>query len=171
MYSFSSRYTSFVNQYPYENAVWAGKVTVCFSHAQSGWVQVWVAGTSFLQDITIHASHVGDPFPSMVAWLEAIAQNQLPAEFTIDEEGKGKTLLVFPWEQNLLDFQIREHYSIEEELYFRMRVNRRQLIAEFVQKFEHFLKEYHEPAQWEHGRDLFAIDLSTLHRYLDETKG
>ena len=157
-----TRYTSYVKSYPYDTNGWDGKVTVCFSHAHVGWIRLWISGTSYLQHITLSLSAVFDPFPSLVKWLEAIAANQLPAELEIDEEGQVKRLTVMPLEDDQVDFIIREGFVEEGEIYFRLRVDRKQLVSEFAKKLELMLNEYFEIEEWEHGSDLTALDLSRI---------
>lgn len=163
MENVSSRYTIFVNQYPYDTPCWDGLITVCFSHASAGWIQLWIGGTSFLQHVTIYTTHVYDPYPEMIEWLQAVAENRLPARLAIDEEGVGKTLIALPLDDGRIDLQIQDTLEEEDgEILFRMRVDRRQLVQEFVSKFELFIQSYYQEEQWEHGCALRTLDLSGL---------
>lgn len=169
MENFDNRYASFVKSNPYDSENWDGLITVCFSHASVGWIQLWISGTAFLQHMTIYMSHVSDPFLEMIQWLEAIAENRLPARLAIDEEGVGKTLVALPLDDGRIDLQIQDAlYEEEGEILFRMRVDRRQLVAEFVRKFELFLQEYYDKNQWEFGSDLLLLDLSRLNQYCNQ---
>jgi hypothetical protein len=51
-------------------------------------------------------------------------------------------LQIRPLENNLLDFQILDGFADDKEanILFRVKVSRRQLISEFVRKFELFLQ-------------------------------
>lgn len=160
----TNRYASFITQKPYDDPWWDGKVTVCFSHATVGWVHLWISGTPYLQHITIFASDVFDPFIELVKWLEAIADNRLPAEFDIDEEGIGKKLSAFPVDDERVDFLVQDAYSDTNEIFLRLRVPKRQLVTEFVSKLDLFLQAYYEAEQWS-GANLKALDLSTIRRF------
>jgi len=60
-------------------------VAVHFLSCEVGWIKFCVkAGT---QSVNIHASDVFDPFPDLLAWLEAVAVNVQECAFIIDEEG------------------------------------------------------------------------------------
>lgn len=167
----NNRYTDFVNRYPYDTMGWDGKITVCFSYAIAGWIQLWISGTSYLQHITLYTSHVFNPYPALIEWLEAVAENRLPARLAIDEEGVGKTLIALPLDDGRIDMQIQDAlYEEDGEILFRMRVDRRQLVAEFVRKFELFLKDYYDKNQWEFGHDLPMLDLSRLNQYIQPIK-
>lgn len=169
MENFDNRYASFVKEHPYDSERWDGFITVCFSHASAGWIQLWISGTAFLQHMTIYMSHVSDPFPEMIEWLEAVAENRLPASLAIDEEGVGKTLIALPLDDGRIDLQIQDAlYEEEGEILFRMRVDRRQLVAEFVSKFELFVKDYYDKNQWEFGRDLPTLDLTRLNQFVNQ---
>ena len=70
----------------------AGKVNFGFSYPSHGWIQCTITCTTNLQGVILHFSNAFDPFPAMFHWLEAIAENNLPFEFLVDEEGPEKVL-------------------------------------------------------------------------------
>ena len=164
----NNRYATFVKQFPFENSFWEGSIAICFNHAHNGWILLWISCTSFLQSTSLYISHVFDPFPKLIKWLESIADDQNPCDAPIDEEGQFKTLRVLPLENGMLDFQILYGHPLEKdiEIYFRVKVKKHQLISEFIRKFDLFLQEYYDPAQWEHGSDLPNLDLSKLREFL-----
>ncbi len=166
--SLPSRYSTFVLQHPYESPEWEGSVTVCFGHPRNGWIMLWIAGTPYLQSLTIHTSDVFDPYTDLIHWLEAIAQDQLPAQVIIDEEGQEKTLVVVPAGNEQVDFQILNDYIEEKdkEILLRLRVSKRQLIAEFIHKFELFQRDYYQRSEWPNGVDIKELDLSILNKFL-----
>lgn len=159
-----SRYEDFLKLFPYETEGWTGKITFCFSYAQIGWVLLWISTTSYLQHITIHLSDVFDPFPDLIRWIEAIAESRLPSEIEIDEEGVIKQLYANHAGNNLVDIQIKDD---DGKIIFRCRCDRRQLVNEFVNKFELFREQYFETKDWRYGPGPLAASLTKLKTFYE----
>ncbi len=165
-----SRYEVFQKQNPDQGSEWTGQVTVCFSHAQAGWVMLWIATTAHLQHITIHLTDIYNPFLFLFGWLEEISAGRLPAEVQIDEESIGKTLYAAPAEDDLMDFQILDRHQPDQVLW-GCRCSKRQVVGEFVAKFELFLQRYYQDDGWRFPPGPRAVDLTSLKADLDKAKG
>lgn len=88
------------NGYPDEwetSCLWNGKVSVHFGYPEDGWVLLSLLTTAYNGSLVVHLSDTSDPFWDMVDWLKAVADNRLPASFTIDEEGQHKEFIVTPY--------------------------------------------------------------------------
>ncbi len=146
----SYSYSRVIKSQPYERPSWDGLVTFCFSEPRQGGILFWVATTAHLQGVTIYISGAMDPFPDLFAWLEDIVLDRIPAEVAIDEEGRLKILSVEPEEDDRLDFQVLDRLEVEvtAEILLRVRVPKRQLVSEFVRKFDLFIEEYYRPDHW-----------------------
>ena len=66
----------------------AEDVVVTFTGCDVGWVYFAICRGE--QNAEIRASEVFDPFPDLIAWLEAIAVEVKECAIKIDEEGRGK---------------------------------------------------------------------------------
>jgi hypothetical protein len=97
----------------------------------------------------------------MVDWLKAIADDDLPAKFTIDEEGHSKTLIVSRYTGHYgkysdIEFRINgdswneDRKETVENCYFLTRATRIQLLSEFTSRLEMWLRDDYDPAAWNH---------------------
>lgn len=156
-----------------------GWVSLALSHVGSGWAKLWVAGNRPVQSVTISLSYVYDPLPGLVRWMEAITRDQFPAELEINEEGEYKMLRVVSSVEGSLDLRIyNEDFPDESRRVFGMRFVKRQMVEEFVARFDYFLTHDYDLEEWclgdysweelEHWRrkDLVNLDLAVLKQYL-----
>lgn len=165
-------YAELIKLVPYESEEWEGFISVAFGKAHDGWIMFWVACTPLNQHVTIHASNVDDPFPKMVMWLEAISKDNLPAEIEIDEEGQVKTMRVdrIEGQPSKVNFSVIDalEWDKDKQTILRAKLEKNQLIAEFVRKLEDYQKHDFVPMQWFEEETQLIPDLSMFHSYLNE---
>jgi len=160
------RTNEFLKQCPPESHSWTGKLTLGLGYPSEGWIQFTITCTAYMQGVIVNCSNVFDPFPGFIHWLEAIAAGRLPAECHIDEEGVGKLFRAMPVnaDEFLLEILIWPWYkddSEERPIFLYAQVNRRQLLSEFLKRWDDFLANQYDPEQWS-GMDLRSLDVSKL---------
>jgi hypothetical protein len=167
------RTDGFLEQYPPESHSWAGKVNFGFSYPTHGWIQCTITCTTYLQGIILHLSNVFNPFPGMFHWLEAIAENNLPSEFVVDEEGQEKILRATPVDEEDFRFEILEWpfgplIKENRHTYLYAQVNKKQFLSEFLKRWDDFLENQYDPSQWEeHGEtSLRTYDVSKIREFM-----
>lgn len=184
---------------PWDSWMWEGDLSVCFSQASDGWVLMALLSTAYNQHHVAHCSNVFDPFWDLVDWLDAIADDRLPASIKIDEEGVFTRLTVLPYRGDWLEFRAdrpsgwvevspgewgREPEHAAERLIL-CRVRKYQLLAEFHRRLRDFIERDYSPRAWhasywydyEHGNepyvrttDLRWLDLRRLAAWLDANR-
>ena len=165
---------------PWSYGIWEGKFIVCFSYTSYGWIQMAIMSTVLRQSVVIYCSDTFDPFPGMQEWLESIANNKFPAEWTINEEGWLRKIRVLRYDDSLVDFQIWEESDDNKEAYppkliLRLRCMRSHVLTEFYNRFTRYVKEDYDPSQWdmtaqsydEIWSDLRNIDLANIKAEID----
>lgn len=100
---------------PWRLPFWNGRVTVAFSYAKSGWIQMALMATPFCKSVVVHCSDVFDPFPAMQMWLEKIARKELPADWEIDEEETMVLLRARAEPDGCVDFQVWSNLYADDE--------------------------------------------------------
>lgn len=167
------RTNGFLKDFPPETHSWAGKVAFGLSYPHAGWITVAVHSTAYIQTVYMDCSHVFDPFPEFIHWLEAIASGNLPCEFSIDEEGYGKTLRAKPVDED--DFLLtitpmfwdQDGGETEEPLFLYTVASKRQFIAEFLRRWDDFVANQWDAKEWE-SNDLSRLDVSRLRKFVEE---
>jgi hypothetical protein len=154
---------------------WNGKVSIEFGYPDSGWILLSITCTAYLQHLIIHLSDVYDPFPDMTKWMEDIAANNLPCEFTVDEEGECKMLRAIPLSADcfileILDTEWDETVTEEQQIFMYTKVERRQFVSEFIHAWDDFLERKYDPESWPFGRDLQSLRGKPDLRELDISK-
>ncbi|KAA3597113.1 MAG: hypothetical protein DWQ06_13860 [Calditrichaeota bacterium] len=94
--------------------------------------------------VRIDCSNAFPPFYSFFNFVELIAENSLPTEITIDEEGYGKTLTAFESPQKNEDFfllEIETWATKDDKVLIEIELSKEEFILQFVTKFEKFLKQ------------------------------
>jgi len=139
--------------------LWDGKLSAHFGYPSSGWVLLSLLTTAYNGSLTIHLSDFYDPFWNLVDWLKAIADDDLPASFKIDEEGCYKDLIVrryhgrFPTNADV-EFRVNGDYWDEESnerkegCFFLTRARRAQLLHEFIRRLDQWLREDYDADGW-----------------------
>jgi hypothetical protein len=151
------------------------------------WVLLSLLTTAYNRSLVVHLSDAFDPFWDMIDWLKAIAGNELPASFTVDEEGNCKEFIVRQYSGRFSDdcdiefringdHWIEESEKYEEACYFISRCSRAQLLDEFARRLESWLKEDYDPDAWNRSlrednpanpyADLRNLDIQGLKRKL-----
>lgn len=167
------RTNGFLRDYPPENHSWAGKIAFGLSYPHAGWITLAIHSTAYLQTVSMDCSHVFDPFPHFIRWMENIANGNLPCEFSIDEEGHGKTFRAKPVNEEEFLFTITPMFwrprdgETEEPLYLYTVAPRKQVIAEFLRRWDDFIANQWDAKEWE-SQDLSALDVSMLRKYVEE---
>jgi hypothetical protein len=141
------------------SCLWDGKVSVHFGYPEHGWVLLSVLTTSYNGSLVLQLSDAFDPFWDLIDWLKAVAGNNLPASFKIDEEGCYKELIVRPYsgrysEYSDIEFRINgnrwnnETSEWEEQCFFIHRGKRVQFLDEFTKRLSQWLEEDYSPDGW-----------------------
>lgn len=160
-------YLNLVRLSPYQTEDWDGKISICLGYPTDGWILLWISTTSFLQSITISTSCAISPYEDLMHWLEDIVEGRLPSQFEIDEEGESKILRAAEWRDDWIDFQILDGMADENEpnILLRTRARKQQMVAEFVNKFNQWLKTEYNEDDWD-GMDLLSIPMEKLANYV-----
>jgi hypothetical protein len=110
-------------------------ICVSFDECADGWIYFTVSRSS--QSVKLRASYVFDPFPELVAWLEAITSEVQYCAFEMHEEGTDKK---FTFSRIGYD-----HYNItfsdcgaSPEVYLSGDVDPAQLVEEFYSNLRVF---------------------------------
>lgn len=164
----NTRTDGYLENYPREDPVWQGKVTFSLSYPTVGWIVLTMTCTAFVQGVIIYCSHVRDPLPELIRWLDAVANDQLPAQFWIDEEGLTKTFRAWPINANEFACEIRDGYGDVEgqSVFVYMQANKRQFLSEFLKRWDDFIANQFDPVEWEYGADLRTLDVSNIRAFV-----
>ena len=138
-----------------------------------GWIDMFIT----VDDTTvrIRTSSVYPPYQDFVFFLENIAEDKLPAECIIDEEGIERIIKASPTtNKNNVCLTIGTYNDAIISATF----DKRLLIAEFILSWEEFtLNSYDKFKEWWIGQenpkdvDLSLISLTKLEQYLVDNKG
>jgi len=147
------KYTPPEGREPWSNGWWDGKLTVAFSHATCGWIQMALLTTTWNNGVIIHCSEPWSPFRNMVKWLTNIADRRFPTIWDIYEEGWKRLLIVKADRDDTIDLQVwGEMTEVREppppNFYFRTRLDRIQLLHEFHRKFTQYVREDFDINEW-----------------------
>lgn len=145
-----------------KSCLWDGKIAVHFGYPASGWVLLSLLTTAYNGSVVAHLSQVWDPFPGLVDWLTAVAENRLPASTRIDEEGSTKELRVTTYTGEFarysdVEFRVNHRVGVsgtepsDSRCVLLCRLSRQQLLAEFYRRLERWLQEDYEPQRWVTG--------------------
>ena len=145
-----------------ETCEWDGKLSVHFGYPSYGWVLLSLLSTAYNEHLVIYLSDAFDPFWDLIDWLNQIADGNLPATFTIDEEGQCKELIVKNYSGRFdkysdIEFRINGDRwneakgTTENVCYFLSRLNRSQFLNEFTLRLDRWLREDYDPNGWQIG--------------------
>ena len=122
------------------------QVKVTFKECDAGWIFFSVAAGS--QSVDCRASEVFDPFPKLIAWLEALASGTQACSFTMYEEGPEKQFTALGGDGGSLRLRIED--ADTSNVLLEAAVNRRQCVGEFYHNLRAFAESPgYVPAQWE----------------------
>jgi hypothetical protein len=124
-----------------------------FIECDAGWINFTVDALVVSSDV-IAATHLEDPFPNMMRWLEAIADGADCASWAIPQEGTSARLIFVAEHSGWLGGGSDRLIHIDEgsELYgfATVAVDRRALVQEFYRTFRQFVGGVrYIPLQWE----------------------
>jgi hypothetical protein len=158
--------------YPPSEHSWAGKVTFSLSYPHAGWITLGINCTAFIQSVFVDCSDAFDPFPNFIEWLENLSDNNLPCEFSIDEEGRGKTFRAVPINDDEFLFTMTPMYwkprdnETEEPLFLYAVASRKQVVSEFLKRWDDFIADQWDANEWRF-RDLSLLDVSRLREFVE----
>jgi hypothetical protein len=138
----------------WSSPMWEGEVTICFSKASAGWVQMVLLTTTFNQNHIVHLSEVFDPFADFVVWLRDVTEGRFAMPLYINEEGVFTRLTVLPFNGSLIEFRVEksvfspEDSSLSYQRELVCRVERYALVAEFYRRLRDFIRHDFEPRNW-----------------------
>lgn len=169
------RTNAFLKLHPPHEYSWAGKVTLSLGYPHSGWIQMAITCTAYVQGVIVDVSAVFEPFPDMIRWLEDISTGNLPSEFIIDEEGYGKTFRAQPVndEEFLLTispmFWHPREGETEEPLFMYVVASKKQIVSEFLKRWDDFVENQYDRSHWQESVvDLRTLDVSILRKFVWE---
>ncbi len=101
-------------------------VIVRFTRCEYGWIYFTVITDEY--EVDIRASEVYDPFPDLIAWLEAIAVGVKECAFDMEEEGPEKRFEFRKISYDKFRLYITDNY---EKTLLETFVDRKQLVSAF----------------------------------------
>jgi hypothetical protein len=159
--------TNTLPQIPADSPDWFETVRVKFDGNTFGVVPLDISASPDFRPVTVYISEITNPFPDMVAWLEQIADNNVPATWFV--QGETATLAdhylqVSSLPDDRLDFIITTGSVPEENgsSLLHVTVKRKQLVNQFVQAFKTFLKKDYRQEHWSMTSDLRRMDISQV---------
>lgn len=168
------RTNAFLESFPPDEHSWAGKVTFSLGYPHSGWVQLAVTCTAYVQGVIVDVSAVFDPFPEMIHWMEDVCAGRLPSEFIIDQEGYGKTFRAQPMDDEEFLLTISPMFwrpregETEEPLFLYVVASKKQVVAEFLKRWDDFIENQYDPDNWQESAvNLRTLDVSMLRKFVD----
>ena len=166
------RTNDFLKMYPPNEHSWAGKVTFSLSYPHAGWITLGINCTAFIQSVFVDCSDAFDPFPNFIEWLENLSSNNLPCEFSIDEEGHGKLFRAASINDDEFLFTMTPLYwkprddQTEEPLFLYGVASRKQIVSEFLKRWDDFIADQWDANEWRF-RDLSMLDVSRLREFVE----
>lgn len=107
-------------------------------------------------------SHVFDPVPCFMKWMEQLVSDQEVCEFKTNEEGPEKQFLGINLSNGLIEFVVKDLNNKPTE-FWRSTLRRRQLIETIYRGFQQYGKSPdYDPREWE---------IQTLGEWLEERTG
>jgi len=177
--------------YPFKsgNDMWEGKITICFGHAESGWVPMIIINSNGGKHF-VHLSEVYDPFPDIIKWFTMITRGEA-AKLEVDEEGHSTWFSFCNIDEQMIEFvvesaafdEMTKYDGTEREILAV--VNRRAFVKEFYRRYTDFLENDFQQNHWDEidpddyePEELAKIlacqppglDLSPIREYLAQDK-
>lgn len=120
-------------------------LNIRFHDCDAGWIRMDVGHGDFT--MTINLSHVYEPLPSMLAWLESVVIGVEDSSFEIDEEGSSVKFVSSYRGDGVVRLKVVPSYEGEA---LDIEIPRRQLISAIYCSFVEFSEspEY-KPSEWE----------------------
>lgn len=116
-----------------------------FHDCDAGWIHMDLAFGDF--NVTINLSHIYEPLPSMLAWLESVVIGVEESSFEIDEEGSSVKFISRQIGNGVVQFKVVPSYEGDA---LDIEIPRRQLISAIYCSFVEFSEssEY-KSREWE----------------------
>ena len=122
-------------------------VFVEFTECRYGWIYFNVKAGGY--EVNIRASGVFDPFPDLIAWLEAVTVGVQECAFDMEEEGPEKRFEYQKVTYNKFRFRITDNY---EKILLNAFVDSKQIVSAFYNGLKEFASsdEYqNNKSEWE----------------------
>lgn len=156
-----------------------GAVKIDFYVTDVGWILFSVIHNETI--VRISAECLWDPFPDMIEWLEAVADNARPAHFDMTARGWTHRFVARPVDQEtfhflLLGFDDGENEPDESAVceYISAQISKAGFIREFYGEFRAYVTTRHDPNEWmsrtyedrlrDHRPDFGLADLQGMTR-------
>lgn len=132
---------------------------VRLSPPEDGWIMMDIHIGPPTPPLEIALSYYADPFDDLLAWLQTIAKNRLPASMRIDEEGHFKHLTVSAYpatgnDADEIELRIESQNDDSEQTppcllcYPLVRLARLQLLTAFEQELRRWLHDDYDIRSW-----------------------
>lgn len=134
---------------------------VKFGPTEAGWIDINVLPLT--NGWPVSATHLDDPFPHLMPWLNDIAAGAACACWSISHEGRGTTRFIYAHHEVGLspDFSpaLLAIHTYFGHVHVRMyHVDAKQLVGAFYREFRRFVEsEDYKPDEWEDEFD-FAVN-------------
>ena len=130
-------------------------IRVALGHPANGWVQMAILCVTWQQSVVISCSDVYNPFGSLKWFLNQLIDNNLPASFTIEEEGPDTTLWAFPSDRgdDLVEFYVTDSdlMTLEQcrtKALLKCSIPRLDLVAAFGVEVTHWLRTLYKVSEF-----------------------
>ena len=116
-----------------------------FHDCEAGWIHMDVTHAS--ETVSISLSHVFEPLPAFLAWLEAVSTGVEQCSFVIDEEGSLVEFKATTLNSGKVRFQITPNY---ESTKLDLNLSARELVGALYRAFVEFSESPdYKPEEWE----------------------
>lgn len=116
-----------------------------FHDCEAGWIRMDVSHGS--DTVSISLSHVFEPLPAFLAWLEAVSTGVEQCSFEIDEEGSVVEFKASSLGSGNVRFQLEPSY---ESTKLDLNLSARELVGAMYRSFVHFSESAdYRPQEWE----------------------
>ncbi|MBP7231858.1 MAG: hypothetical protein KBA28_07990 [Syntrophaceae bacterium] len=128
-------------------------VIVRFTGCEYGWIYFTVITDE--HEVDIRASEVYDPFPDLIAWLEAIAVGVQECAFDMEEEGPEKRFEFRKISYDKFRLYITDNY---EKTLLETFVDRKQLVSAFYNGIKTYASSPDYQEKNRNGRTSFLLE-------------
>lgn len=125
----------------------------------AGWIDFDVVGLT--GDLRVTAPYWPDPFPDMLIWLEWVCNADLPAFWSIDQEGTTATFIFVPPIAAMFGApvagQLLYTMTSDDQMLWvsAIQIDARTMVSSFYRAFRTFVEsDRYVPSQWENDAPL-----------------
>jgi hypothetical protein len=116
-----------------------------FRDCEAGWIHMDVTHVS--DTVSVNLSHVFEPLPAFLAWLEAVSTGVEQCSFVIDEEGSLVEFKATTLNSGKVRFQITPNY---ESTKLDLNLSARELVGAMYRAYVEFSESPdYKPEEWE----------------------